>query len=219
VTQRIDFICDLSGHLCVDASVFGDPAKLPLPLRGRSHVLGMRHKACAIEVRDIAFPDLYKFLLHALVLQALGEATHTVSSPVAPELASSPGTGHPYHASFSGKSLDPILAAGQTGQMSAIYFNDGTETWQPGEIFLAIADPPDADGWRGQRNWASEWFSDRYYATITASVPPGHNGFLIYNVHVPVATGPGAYRFYARFETGNGLNLSEVKWAHTVYVR
>lgn len=215
--RSLDFLCDLQGHMCFDASMFGNVERLPASLRGRCHVMGMTYRACAVEVGDSAFADLYRFLSSALPLVMLGAATHTVGGTVSSGLTQSTGTGEPYHASFSGRSLDPWISPGQLAQLSAIYFNDGSETWLPGEVFLSLAEPPDPEGWRGQRNWASGWFSDMHYATCAAPVAPGVNGFYIYNVAVPEGTKPGEYHFYARL-TRHGKVLNDLKWAHTVHV-
>lgn len=218
--RRIDFICDLTGHLCLDATIFGDPERLPPSIRPRSHVMGMRHRACVVEVPQSAFPDLYKILLHALSIQVLGSApTYTVSSPLEAEIPVLPEVPPPFHATFSGKSVDLVLIAGQAGQFSAIYLNDGSEPWIPGRIFLSAAEPPNPEGWRGQRAWASGWFSAEHYATISATVGPGQNGFFIYDVFVPPGTAPGTYRFYAEIRTSDGRVISDLRWAHTAYVR
>ncbi len=144
----------------------------------------------------------------------LGTATHTVGDTVSSGLTPSTGTGEPYHASFSGRSLDHWVSPGQLAQLSAIYFNDGSETWLPGEVFLSLAEPPDPEGWRGQRNWASGWLSDRHYATCSAPVVIG---FYVYDVVVPEGTKPGEYHFYARL-TRDGKVLNDLEWAHTVHV-
>jgi hypothetical protein len=168
-------------------------------------------------VRDSAFADLYRFLFSSLPLATLGPATNTVANAISSGSAPSTVPGEPYHASFSGRSLDPSVSPGQAAQLSAIYFNDGTETWMPGEVNLSLAEPPDSGGWRGQRTWAAGWLSADHYATCSAPVPPGVNGFYNYNIVIPEGTKPGEYHFYARL-TRDGKPLNDLRWAHSVRV-
>src|SRR5438105_3154160 len=95
--------------------------------------------------------------------------------------------------SYSGESVFTNLPAGSAGQFSAIFFNDGSTTWQPGVVGLLIcaADKTTCNVASPNAAYASGWFSSTVYATVSASVPPGSNGFFIYNFTVPAGTAPG----------------------------
>ena len=95
--------------------------------------------------------------------------------------------------SYSGESVFTNIAAGGSGQFSAIFFNDGSTTWQPGTVGLLIcaADKVTCNVASPNAAYASGWFSSTVYATVSAAVPPGSNGFFIYNFTVPAGTGSG----------------------------
>lgn len=153
-------------------------------------------------------------------LPAQAQATATTSpalSPTSTRIAFTPAP-RGYRAIFAGKSLDVTRSAGEAGQFSSIYLNEGTEPWEPGKVFLAVAAPADAQGWSGQRLWAHGWFSERYYATVSAVVRPGQNGFFIFNFMVPQNAAPGVYPFYARVEAGNGRVISDTDIVQSVHV-
>src|SRR5438105_10841029 len=95
--------------------------------------------------------------------------------------------------SYSGESVFTNLPAGSAGQFSAIFFNDGSTTWSPGVVGLLIcaADKTTCNVTSPNAAYASGWFSSTVYATVSATVPPGSNGFFIYNFVVPAATPAG----------------------------
>src|SRR5262249_9525367 len=103
--------------------------------------------------------------------------------------SANPLAGGGYSSSYSGESAFTNAGAGETGQYSAIFFNDGTQTWQPGVIGLLVcaADQVTCNV-SNSATFAQNWFSSTVYATVSAVVPPGSNGFFIYNFTVPDGT-------------------------------
>jgi len=95
--------------------------------------------------------------------------------------------------SYSGESVFTNQPAGGSGQFSAIFFNDGSTTWAPGVVGLLVcaADKVTCNVASPNAAYASGWFSATVYATVSATVPPGSNGFFIYNFVVPAATPAG----------------------------
>ena len=95
--------------------------------------------------------------------------------------------------SYSGESVFTNLPAGGSGQFSAIFFNDGTTTWSPGVVGLLVclADKTTCNVASPNAAYASGWFSSPVYATVSAAVAPGQNGFFIYNFIVPAGTAAG----------------------------
>jgi hypothetical protein len=95
--------------------------------------------------------------------------------------------------SYSGESVFTNQPAGGSGQFSAIFFNDGSTTWAPGVVGLLVcaADKTTCNVTSPNAAYASGWFSATVYATVSATVPPGSNGFFIYNFVVPAATPAG----------------------------
>src|SRR6267142_4891064 len=95
--------------------------------------------------------------------------------------------------SYSGESVFTNLPAGASGQFSVIFFNDGTTTWSPGAVGLLIcaADKVTCNVASPNAACASGWFSSTVYATVSATVAPGQNGFFIYNFVVPAGTPAG----------------------------
>src|SRR6267142_733139 len=98
-----------------------------------------------------------------------------------------------WSSSYSGESVFTNLGAGSTGQFSAIFFNDGTNNWGPGAVGLLIcaADKTTCNVASPNAAYASGWFSSTVYATVSATVAPGQNGFFIYNFVVPAGTPAG----------------------------
>ena len=97
-----------------------------------------------------------------------------------------------YSSSYSGESAFTSAGAGETGQFSAIFFNDGTQTWQPGVVGLLVcAADKITCNISSNASYAKNWFSSTVYATVTTTVAPGSNGFFIYNFTVPTGTPPG----------------------------
>jgi hypothetical protein len=121
-----------------------------------------------------------------------------------------PITGGGYSSSYAGESAFTNAGVGETGQFSAIFFNDGTTTWQPGVVGLLIcaADKITCNV-SSNATFAKNWFSSTVYATATTTVAPGQNGFFIYNFTVPQGTPPGTVTtFYGDvgiIQTGNML--------------
>jgi hypothetical protein len=98
-----------------------------------------------------------------------------------------------WSSSYSGESVFTNQPAGGSGQFSAIFFNDGSQTWAPGVVGLLIclADKTTCNVTSPNAAYASGWFSSTVYATVSATVPPGSNGFFIYNFVVPTGTAAG----------------------------
>lgn len=102
-------------------------------------------------------------------------------------------TGGGYSSSYSGESVFTNKAAGESGQFSAIFFNDGTQSWAPGVVGLLVcaADKVTCNVASPNAAYASGWYSSTVYATVTATVAPGQNGFFVYNFTVPAGTAGG----------------------------
>src|SRR6266850_4444296 len=121
-----------------------------------------------------------------------------------------PITGGGYSSAYSGESAFTNAGVGETGQYSAIFFNDGSTTWQPGVVGLLVcaADKITCNV-SSNSTFAKNWFSSTVYATATTTVAPGQNGFFIYNFTVPSGTPPGTVTtFYGDvgiIQTGNML--------------
>ncbi len=113
--------------------------------------------------------------------------------------------------SYSGESVFTNLPAGSSGQFSAIFFNDGTTTWQPGVVGLLVcaADKTTCNVASPNAAYASGWTSSTVYATVTAAVAPGQNGFFIYNFVVPTGTAAGTV---ATFNGDVGLIASGLEF-------
>src|SRR5260221_5509972 len=100
--------------------------------------------------------------------------------------------GRSYSASYSGESTFTSVAAGDSGQFSAIFLNDGSQPWQPGLVGLLVclADKTTCNVPSPNAAYASNWYSTTVYATVAASTAPGSNGVFIYNFKVPAAALP-----------------------------
>jgi hypothetical protein len=98
-----------------------------------------------------------------------------------------------YSSSYSGESVFTNQPAGGSGQFSAIFFNDGSQSWAAGVVGLLVcaADKTTCNVASPNAAYASGWFSSTVYATVSAAVPPGSNGFFVYNFIVPAGTGAG----------------------------
>jgi len=103
-----------------------------------------------------------------------------------------------YSSSYAGESVFTNNGVGETGQFSAIFFNDGQVAWSPGVVGLLICDPDKVTCNVSQNaSFAKNWFSATVYATASTTVAPGQNGFFIYNFTVPAGTPSGtATTFY-----------------------
>ncbi len=95
-----------------------------------------------------------------------------------------------YSSSYAGESVFEGKAAGESGQFSAIFFNDGTQSWAPGVIGLLVCLPDKVTCNVASPNstYASGWYSATVYATVSSTVAPGQNGFFVYNYTVPAGT-------------------------------
>ena len=107
--------------------------------------------------------------------------------------SANPISGGGYNSSYSGESVFTNQAAGTSGQFSAIFFNSGTQSWAAGVVGLLICDSSKTTCNVAGANqaYASGWFSSTVYATVSATVPPGSNGFFVYNFTVPAGTAAG----------------------------
>jgi hypothetical protein len=112
--------------------------------------------------------------------------------------SANPVAGGGYSSSYAGESAFTSNGTGETGQFSAIFFNDGTIAWSPGVVGLLIcAADKQTCNVPSNSTYAKNWFSSTVYATVTTTVQPGQNGFFIYSFTVPAGTPPGtATTFY-----------------------
>ena len=112
--------------------------------------------------------------------------------------SANPIAGGGYSSSYAGESIFTNNAAGETGQFSAIFFNDGQLAWAAGVVGLLIcaADKVTCNV-SANAAYAKSWYSATVYATVTTTVQPGQNGFFVYNFTVPAGTAGGtATTFY-----------------------
>ena len=102
------------------------------------------------------------------------------------------GAGSAYDSRYSGESVFSSRSAGQTGQFSVSFFNAGTQPWAPGIVGLMVcrADKITCNVPSPNAAYAINWFSPTVYATVTAPVVPGQNGFFVYDFAVPLGTAP-----------------------------
>lgn len=107
--------------------------------------------------------------------------------------AANPIVGGGYSSSYAGESVFTNQPAGGSGQFSAIFFNDGTQAWAPGVVGLLVclADKTTCNVASPNAAYASGWYSSTAYATVSAVIAPGQNGFFTYNFVVPAGTAPG----------------------------
>jgi hypothetical protein len=106
--------------------------------------------------------------------------------------SANPLAGGGYSSSYAGESIFTNNASGETGQFSAIFFNDGQGAWAPGVVGLLIcaSDKVTCDV-SANATFAKNWYSATVYATVSTTVQPGQNGFFIYNFTVPTGTPAG----------------------------
>src|SRR5207248_6948737 len=99
-----------------------------------------------------------------------------------------------YDSSYAGESVFTAIGAGGSGQMSAIFFNSGSQPWAPGVVGLLVCLPDKTTCGVASPNVAymKDWVSPSVYATITTPVLPGQNGFFVYNFVVPASASEGA---------------------------
>ena len=99
-----------------------------------------------------------------------------------------------YDSAYAGESVFTAVAAGATGQMSAIFFNTGSQVWAPGVVGLLVclADKTTCGTTSPNSAYASGWYAPSVYATVTTPVSPGQNGFFVYSFAVPAGTPPGS---------------------------
>ena len=110
------------------------------------------------------------------------------SQPVAGTIA-----GGGYDASYAGESVFTSAGPGDAGQMSAIFFNSGTQPWAAGVVALMVClgDKITCNVASPNAAYASNWYSPTAYATVVTPVLPGQNGFFVYSFTVPIGTPPG----------------------------
>src|SRR5438477_6489585 len=122
----------------------------------------------------------------ALVM-ALGIMLTLTSAVSANQIA-----GGGYSSSYAGESIFTNNMAGETGQFSAIFFNDGSVPWAPGVVGLLVcaADKVTCSV-PSNTQFNHNWFSQSVYATVTTTLAPGQNGFFVYNFTVPSGTPAG----------------------------
>jgi hypothetical protein len=106
--------------------------------------------------------------------------------------AAAPAANDGYDSRYAGESVFTGLPAGSSGQLSAIFFNAGTQAWAPGVVGLMIclADKTTCNVASPNAAYARNWYSQTVYATVTAPVSPGQNGFFVYDFLVPAGTQP-----------------------------
>lgn len=124
----------------------------------------------------------------ALVLGTVFAAAPAQAAPSANALA-----GNGYSSSYAGESVFRSLGPGETGQFSVIFNNDGTQAWAPGVVGLLVCLPDKVTCNVPSPNdaYRSSWYSTTVYATVTATVAPGQNGFFIYSIKVPANAASG----------------------------
>lgn len=101
--------------------------------------------------------------------------------------------GSGYDSAYAGESVFTSAGPGAAGQMSAIFFNSGSQPWAPGVVVLLICLPDKITCNVATPNapYARDWYSPTAYATVAAPVLPGQNGFFVYNFTVPATAAPG----------------------------
>ena len=106
--------------------------------------------------------------------------------------SANPIAGGGYSSSYAGESVFTQNQVGETGQMSAIFFNDGSQAWSPGVVGLLVcaADKVTCNV-SANGTFAKNWFSPTVYATVTTTVGAGQNGFFVYDFTVPAGTPNG----------------------------
>ena len=107
--------------------------------------------------------------------------------------AASTIAGGGYDSSYAGESVFTSAGPGETGQMSAIFFNAGTQPWAPGVVVLLVclSDKTTCNVQSPNAAYASNWYTPTAYATVATPVLPGQNGFFVYGFSVPLGTPPG----------------------------
>jgi hypothetical protein len=106
--------------------------------------------------------------------------------------SANPLAGGGYSSSYAGESIFTNNASGETGQFSAIFFNDGQVAWAPGVVGLLIcASDKLTCNVPANATYAKNWYSATVYSTVSTTVQPGQNGFFIYNFTVPTGTPAG----------------------------
>jgi hypothetical protein len=101
--------------------------------------------------------------------------------------------GDGYSSAYAGESVFENKAAGESGQFSAIFFNEGQRTWTPGVVGLLVCLPDKVTCNVPSPNaaYAVRWVSSSQYATVSTTTAPGQNGFFIYDFAVPAGAPAG----------------------------
>src|SRR5258707_1070696 len=81
----------------------------------------------------------------------------------APALAAGPAGG--YDSAYAGESVFTAVPAGSTGQMSAIFFNTGSQVWAAGVVGLLVCLPDKTTCGVTSPNaaYASNWYMQSVY--------------------------------------------------------
>ncbi len=119
--------------------------------------------------------------------------TLALSIAVSAPARASATAGGGYDSAYAGESVFTAVAAGASGQMSAIFFNSGSQVWAPGVVGLLVCLPDKITCGVASPSsaYASGWYAPSVYATVTTPVSPGQNGFFVYGFAVPAGTPPG----------------------------
>lgn len=98
--------------------------------------------------------------------------------------------GNGYSSSYAGESVFENRAAGEGAEFTGIFANDGIQPWASGIVGLLVclADKVTCNVASPNAAYASGWYSDRVYATVSTVVNPGQNGFFSYKFKVPQGT-------------------------------
>src|SRR5260221_1160151 len=92
-----------------------------------------------------------------------------------------------YDSAYAGESVFTAVAAGATGQMSAIFFNSGGQVWAPGVVGLLVCLPHKTTCNVASPNaaYASSWYPPSGYATAATPRLPGQNDLVLLRLTVP----------------------------------
>lgn len=107
--------------------------------------------------------------------------------------SANPLAGNGFSSSYAGESVFENKAAGESGQFSVIFFNDGIQPWAAGVVGLLVclSDKTTCNVASPNAAYAQGWYSSTAYATVSAATQPGQNGFFIWNFKVPAGTAGG----------------------------
>src|SRR5437870_3916781 len=91
-----------------------------------------------------------------------------VSASMSAPASAGTTAGGGYDSAYAGESVFTAIPAGSTGQMSAIFFNSGTQPWAPGVVGLleCLADKITCGVPSPNAAYASNWYSASAYASV-----------------------------------------------------